>query len=272
MLTPRFKENYPGRDALTARNVALLALAALYAVMWAGGVISYFLKGGPPPGSEWAAPLFLFCAGLLVLLTEGKRELPAMLAVAGAGFAAEVIGSRYGFIFGEYRYTETLSPSLMGVPVAMTCAWLVLVVYINRMLSASGLALWAEVLLSALWMTSIDLVIDPLASGPLNYWLWEESGIYYGVPAHNFIGWLAVSLLIFLLLHAFTGPRRQPNRWALCVGLSIVIFFTLIALSVGFFLAAGVGVALCAIHVSIFKRRFARKSRRNPAAPGQVGS
>ncbi|HYP26576.1 MAG TPA: carotenoid biosynthesis protein [Blastocatellia bacterium] len=269
MIASGLKKIYPGREALTARNIAVLALALLYAVMWVGGVSTYLLEGGPPPGREWAAPLFLFCAGLLTLLTAGRRELPAMLAVAGAGFAAEVIGSRYGFIFGEYRYTETLSPSVLGVPVAMTCAWLVLVVYINRMLAASGLAARAEVLLSALWMTAIDLVIDPLASGPLNYWLWKDSGIYYGVPAHNFIGWLAVSLLIFLLLHALPGPGRQPNRWAPCIGLSIVMFFTLIALSVGFFLAAGVGAVLCAIHVSISARRFAGKSNRDIAAMRQ---
>lgn len=258
--------NFPGKEALSARNIALFALAFLYALMWAGGISSYLFDGGPPPEARWAAPSFLFCAGLIVLLTEGRSKLPVMLAVAGAGFASEVIGSRYGFIFGEYLYTETLAPRLLGVPVAMASAWLILVVYVKQMLSPFGLPAWAEVILSALWMTAIDLVIDPLAAGPLNYWRWKDAGVYYGIPAHNFIGWLAVSLLIFLLVRVLAGPRWQSNGRARLIGFSVVLFFTLIALSVRFYLAAGIGTALCAIHVLLFAGVFANNSKRRTAA------
>ena len=254
--------NYPRKEALSARNIALFALASLYAVLWAGGIGSYFFDGGPPPSARWAAPSFLFCAGLIVVLTEGRDKLPALLAVAVAGFAAEVIGSRYGLIFGEYLYTETLAPRLLGVPVAMAGAWLILVVYVKQMLSPFGLPGWAEVTLSALWMTAIDLVIDPLAAGPLDYWRWKEPGAYYGIPAHNFIGWIAVSLLIFLLVRVLAGPRWQPNHRARLLGFSVVLFFTLIALSVRFYLAAGVGAALCATHVLMSARPPANKNRR----------
>ncbi|HVF90017.1 MAG TPA: carotenoid biosynthesis protein [Blastocatellia bacterium] len=251
MIVSRFRKNYPSLAPPGAGNIALLALAVLYAVMWAGGISSYFFGNGPPPGAEWTAPAFLFLAGLMVVVSEGRRAIPLTLAVAGMGFAAEVIGSRYGVIFGEYLYTETLAPSLLGVPVAMAAAWLILFAYVKQMLAAFGLAGWAQVLLSALWMTAIDLVIDPLAAGPLNYWRWKESGAYYGIPAHNFIGWLAVSLLIFLLVRAVWGPGWQPNRWARFVGFSIVLFFTLIALSARFFMAACIGGALCAIHAAV---------------------
>jgi putative membrane protein len=254
MIVSRLRKNYLSAAAPSAGNVALLALALLYAVMWAGGISSYLFGNGPPPGAEWTAPAFLFLGGFLVLVSEGRRAVPLTLAVAGMGFAAEVIGSRYGLIFGEYRYTEALAPSLLGVPVAMAAAWLILFAYVKQMLSAFGLALWARALLSAAWMTAIDLVIDPLAAGPLNYWQWKEAGVYYGVPAHNFIGWLAVSLLIFLLIRALAGPDRQPDRWTRFVGFSIVLFFTLIALSARFFLAACIGAGLCAIHAAVSAR------------------
>jgi len=261
MIVSRFRKNYLSA-APGAGDVALLALGVLYAVMWAGGISSYFFGNGPPPGAEWTAPAFLFLGGFLVLASEGRRIVPLMLAVAGMGFAAEVIGSRYGLIFGEYRYTDTLSPSLLGVPVAMAAAWLILFAYVKQMLSASGLSAWAQALLSAVWMTAIDLVIDPLAAGPLNYWRWKEAGAYYGVPAHNFIGWLAVSLLIFLLIRALAGPEWQPNRGACFVGFSIVLFFTLIALSARFFLAASIGAGLCAIHAAVSARLSAHHGRR----------
>ncbi|GII82006.1 hypothetical protein Sru01_69880 [Sphaerisporangium rufum] len=47
-------------------------------------------------------------------------------AAAGAvllGYAAEWVGIRTGFPFGEYRYTDVLWPQLGGVPVIVALAW-----------------------------------------------------------------------------------------------------------------------------------------------------
>ena len=45
-------------------------------------------------------------------------------------------------------------------------------------------------------MVALDLLIDPLASGPLGYWIWEAKGWFCGVPLVNFFGWV----------------RRQPDH------------------------------------------------------------
>ncbi len=47
--------------------VLSFALIGAYALFWAGGLVSYVALDGPPAGSEWAAPVFLFLAAGLAL-------------------------------------------------------------------------------------------------------------------------------------------------------------------------------------------------------------
>ncbi len=225
--------------------LAILILA--YAVMWLGGVGHYVLAGGPPMNAPWAASVFLLLAGVIVAVTSAKPDLPGLFAAAALGFIGEVLGVRYGFVFSPYNYTAVLQPQLFAVPLVMFSAWMVLVAYVRQMLAGLNLPVWLEAVLAATWMTAIDLVIDPLAANQLGYWRWTKSGAYYGIPLHNFFGWFAVSLLIFSLVR----QRWRENVFVRYVGLSIVAFFSAIALSYGLLLAGAVGAALCFIHFQV---------------------
>ncbi|HKX31891.1 MAG TPA: carotenoid biosynthesis protein [Blastocatellia bacterium] len=234
---------------MSARKLVMVGLTGAYLLMWIGGVGHYVLLGGPPLDAPWTASLFLLLAGAVVVATSGKRELRALLTAALVGFAAEVLGVKYGFIFSPYRYTETLRPQLFGVPLVMLSAWMVLVAYTRQLWMKVHAPGWIGTWLAAGWMTAIDLVIDPLAANRLDYWRWVETGAYYGIPVHNFAGWLAVSLVIFSLV------RRpvEENRWARSVGLSIVLFFTAIALASGLILAGGIGIALSLVQLLVWR-------------------
>jgi bisanhydrobacterioruberin hydratase len=96
-------------------------------------------------------------------------------------------------------------------------------------------------------MVAIDLLIDPLAANSLGYWRWIETGAYYGVPARNFLGWFLVSFMIFGIVR----QHPQSDLWARSVGLSILLFFTVIALAYQLALAAGVGLALSLVHLAL---------------------
>jgi putative membrane protein len=212
------------------------ALIAFYALLWLGGVISYLLLGGPPADVAWTAPMFLTVAAALTLGFSPLREWPMLLTAAAIGFASEVMGVIIGIPFGGYEYTDTLYPHLFDVPVVMGAAWVVLFAYIRQMR--------LPLLLAAAWMTAIDLVIDPLAAGVLNYWTWNHPGLYYGIPWTNFVGWYAVSLVLFA---AARKPAAKNPRIA-WLGLSVVVFFTLIALGVTLFAAGLVGILLILLH------------------------
>ena len=233
------------------RKTVLMILLAVYALMWVGGIGSHIWFESTPRQTAWAAPTFLLLAGLIVIITSRRSELAPLLVASLLGFVAEVIGVRSGFLFGDYTYTDTLTPQLFGVPVVMASAWMVLVAYIRQALLILDLSAWVESLIAALWMTAIDLVIDPLAAGPLNYWQWAGAGAYYGVPARNFVGWFTVSLLIFGLNAVLFGRGGQSDSHAFMVGLSIILFFTVIALAHGLILAGIIGIALCLLHLAL---------------------
>ncbi|GIU76722.1 MAG: hypothetical protein KatS3mg004_3809 [Bryobacteraceae bacterium] len=223
------------------------ALAGLYLLLWAGGVVAHFLWRRTPAGAEWAAPAFLACAAAMVFLGEGRRR--AWLAAAGAGgFLSELIGVRFSALYGRYSYTGVLQPQLAGVPVVMACAWVILISYVKDRSGRLQLNPWAEVFVGALWMTAIDLAIDPVATLAVQYWVWHEPGPYYGVPLGNFLGWMLVSAALLAAGRHFSsgeearrGPLAQASHW---VGLSVIVFFGLLALAHGLWWPVAVAAVL----------------------------
>jgi putative membrane protein len=161
----------------------------------------------------------------------------------------------YGIPFGGYDYTETLYPHVLGVPVVMAAAWVVLFAYVRQMRTPP--------LLAAAWMTAIDLVIDPLAAGVLGYWKWHNAGLYYGIPWTNFAGWYLVSLVLFTL--ARRPAARNPGvKW---MGLSVVLFFTVIALGVGLASAGLIGLGLVGLHAAKMLRANRRSDQSTAPTP-----
>lgn len=261
------------RPRLPVRGVVLALVGAAYAVVWCGGVASHFLRGGVPDGQQWLASLFLLLAAALTLLgAAGAASLKRLAAGALVGFAAEFVGVRLGVPFGPYRYTEILQPQLLGVPVVIAAAWMTLAAYVKQILGPWRLPAPAECVAGAAWLTAIDLLIDPLAAGRLGYWRWLAGGTYYDIPAVNFAGWFLVGLPALLVL------RREsaPNLPARAAGLTVVLFFTLLAAAHGLRGAALVGLGLCAADLSaaLLKRRAAGRSkpeatrRPAPSPPG----
>ena len=232
---------------MNTRKVILTALVGAYVTLWVGGVSAHVLQGGPPTDAQWAATVFLLSAGLIVLVTASPANLGGLLAAAGIGFIAEYVGVSYGFLFGRYVYTGTLQPLLLGVPLVMACAWMILFAYVKQMLLPFKLSKLTEMTISGVWMVAIDLLIDPLAANRLGYWRWIETGAYYGVPARNFLGWFLVSFMIFGIVR----QHPQSDLWARSVGLSVLLFFTIIALAYQLALAAGIGLVLSLVHLAL---------------------
>jgi len=233
-------------------QTVFIGVSFFYLFLWAGGIFSYVMDDGPPAALSWTAPLFILMASLIVMTTSAVSETRLLLLGGIIGFTSEVVGVRYGLVFGGYRYTDVLSPNFLGVPLVMICAWLVLVGYVRQMLAGFRFPRWLLIVLASIWMTAIDLVIDPLAANALGYWRWFEKGVYYGIPSHNFIGWFAVSFLVFWSLR---GPVVK-NVWAQHTGLSIILFFTLLALIHGLVLAGLAGIVLILFHLIVVRTHF----------------
>ncbi len=207
-------------------SILLVAAVGLYAVLWIGGVVSTALWDDPPEGTGWAAPTFLYMASALIVLRAGRRNATLLLAIGLFGFGAEVLGESTGFPFGDYSYTDALGPALWDVPIALVSAWIVVTVFAVWILQRIDVPRRWWLLAGPLVMVAIDLLLEPVATGPMDAWVWEPAGGYYGVPAMNFFGWFLVSLPIFGLL---TAMRYHQTSGGL-VSSSVIVFFVLIAL------------------------------------------
>jgi len=239
---------------MKAPDATKVLLALAYALLWVGGVVSYAILDGPPEGTGWTAPVFLALAGALVFSVTRVSDWRWLAVGAGIGFLSELSGVAFGVPYSAYEYTGVLAPSFLGVPLVLAAAWLVLLAYVQQRVSMLALpGLWRPIAAAA-WMTAIDLVIDPLAAGPLGYWSWDSGGTYYGIPWVNFAGWFLTSLLIFLAV-----PRKfSPHLAARWIGGSVIVFFGLIAFALGYLLPGLAAVALVGLDIAV------QAARRHP--------
>jgi bisanhydrobacterioruberin hydratase len=214
-----------------------------YSLLWLGGVLNHLFLGGVEINLQWLGSLFLFLSGAILFLTVQKLGEAKMLAgFALFGFVAEVCGVYTGIPFGSYDYTDTLGWRIFGVPVVMSFAWMALILYVREMLLPFNLPRLREAALAALLITFIDLVIDPVAVNHLDYWRWENIGVYYNIPLTNFAGWFVTAFTAFCLFQR----QSEPNAWRFRLGLSIVLFFTLLAFIYKLYIPALIGCVLCA--------------------------
>lgn len=227
------------------------APAALYGLLWIGGVISYVAWGAPPENSAWTAPAFLWLAALIVMmaLPPGDRRLLGLCALLG--FLAEVAGVHTGFPFGGYTYTNVLFPLVLGTPIVMGAAWIILLAYVRHMGFPRKAGRLTGAAVCALWMVAIDLVIDPLAAGPLGYWTWVHPHGYYGVPWSNFAGWWMTAFLLFLI---YPAPEKAAKP-VLRVGFSTILFFTVLSMVYRMWLPVVAGLLLALLHLFFARNR-----------------
>ena len=134
----------------------------------------------------------------------------------------ESVGVATGWIYGPYHYTDQLGPLFLGlVPYLIPFAWF-MVSYPSLVIAETiighrsaedrwrGLRVAA---LAAVVMTAWDLVIDPIMV-KMGHWVWEVDGVYFGVPLHNYLGWLVTTFTIFILYQWLTGRQAHEGREA----------------------------------------------------------
>ncbi len=209
------------RPAAAAGRRAALALAAVAVLVQ----IAYPLLSGTALVVTTVASVLLFAASSLVsaTATHGARAALALVLGAGAvGLVAEAVGVRTGAPFGEYAYAGTLGPQVLGVPVVVPAAWMMMawptllagrcaVAALRRRLPATPAR--AAVPLAAWALAAWDLSLDPqmVAAG---HWSWAHPAPSLpgvpGIPLSNYAGWLLVALVIQALLHAAV-PRRARS-------------------------------------------------------------
>ena len=95
-------------------------------------------------------------------------------------WAIEAIGTATGFPFGSYSYTDHLQPQLLGVPLFIPLAWMMMLppswAVAQRLSSSKGKLVF--LVLGALAFTAWDLFLDPQMV-KWGLWVWDltDTGI-----------------------------------------------------------------------------------------------
>jgi uncharacterized membrane protein len=160
----------------------------------------------PGPGDIGFTLIFVSFSIVHCAACGGWKRTGIFFAVAAiVSYLCEEIGVRTSWVYGAYHYSGMLGPKLGHVPVLIPLAWFMMIYpswILARTLtrgvetrSAVGLA--GQAVIAAMVMTAWDTVMDPGMSAAGN-WIWEHGGAYFGVPLHNYFGWLLTTFLVYL--------------------------------------------------------------------------
>ena len=182
-----------------------------------GMQITYPLTNGSTRDAVTVAVVLLLAGASVVHagVMRGARWTVALVTVtAGGGFAVELLGTTTGVPFGEYGYANgRLGPAVAGVPLLIGVAWTA-GAYPAWCAAqrVTGGRRWPRLLLAAVGLAGWDLYLDPqmVADG---HWTWVQQGAGLpgvpAVPVGNYLGWLAVALVMAALLGLV--PSRVTN-------------------------------------------------------------
>ena len=157
-----------------------------------------------------------------------RRTLLFFVAATVISAAAELTGTKTGWPFGGYEYTSFLGPKLLGrVPIAVPLSWFYMgfasfvladaIVVACARRAPIARTLWSIVL--GTWLlVRWDLVLDPSMAAPnmqyIHFWVWHETGPYFGMPLRNLAGWFGTGLLFIAVgrLAWRERGRAAPSR------------------------------------------------------------
>jgi uncharacterized membrane protein len=187
-------------------------LAILLFILFALRLVAKWLRfatGWPIPSTGNVGYTLIFSGFALshCCASLGKRRTLAFFTISAiVSWILEEVGVSTGWVYGHYHYSNLLGPKLGLVPAIIPLAWFMMIY--SSWVIASALVgsttqdaserVLSRSIVASMVMTSWDTVMDPGMSRAGN-WVWETGGSYFGVPIHNYLGWLATTFIVYLL-------------------------------------------------------------------------
>lgn len=201
---------------------------------------------------EYAGATHIIFGALAMLafgiVTIGWRKTGIFAAISYAlSLTSELIGTGTGWPFGNYAYTDFLGYKVLGhVPYTIPLSWFYMgfASYLLGSVLAGRLGLrrqtfWA-LALGTWFLTVWDLVLDPAMAHEslrVQFWVWGETGPYFGMPVKNFIGWSLTGLLFMavsrILWRQDANLNSVPLLFPLAVYTANVVFAMVLSAGVG---------------------------------------
>jgi len=165
-----------------------------------------------------------------------RRAVWFLVITVVVSWLFEEIGVATGLVYGHYHYSMQLGAKVGAVPLIVPLAWFMMIYaswIVARVLMqgagnpTSRLSSIAVSLVASAVMTSWDVVMDP-GMAHQGTWVWEQGGLYFGVPFQNFVGWMLTTFTVYLLatvlLPRSEGSPRQAPLSRLYAGLPVLAY------------------------------------------------
>lgn len=236
------------------------------------GVIASNVMDTPVPLIPLIATL-LFATPALMALHRHHGTQPLLITFAFlAAFAliVEELAVATGIPYSHFVYSDLLGTSVINVPLATPISFFALAIgayayaviayntYYNntKELTTQQRAFIATI--GALILVLADLILDPAAT-TLGLWIWEVPGLYYGVPAINFLGWAATG---FVATYALTYLLSKPHP-ALTRSLQLIVAYWVgVNAGLGLMIPAALGAILSVAAFHAYRKASTPRSRR----------
>jgi putative membrane protein len=184
--------------------------------------------------------VFVFLAAFLLVgerLLGWRRTAVFFLTSWITAFVCEYSSTRVGIPFGFYYYTgSTVGQELyiadvpfmdsLSFTFLLFSSYCLALVFLLPSVARAGqrrvqLVLdpkirtsWSSLLLTATFLTVIDVIIDPVALRGDRWFLgriygYPDPGVYFGIPIMNFVGWAVVGV-VGLGMYFFVDRRLLP--------------------------------------------------------------
>jgi uncharacterized membrane protein len=203
-------------------------------------------------GHVWLAMAVL---AAVLWLRAGARWLVPFALMYAISLASELAGTTWGIPFGTYRYSDLLAPMWLDrVPVVIPMSWFFMAVPSYALAAAAGLRPALRIAAASLVLLGWDLALDPAMSYATRYWLWGESGPYYGMPWLNLFGWYVTGVALAAVL-AWRGAEQWTSR--ISPGWWLAFYGANLLLPLGMCAAAGLWGAVLATLVVLGAAGFA---------------
>ncbi len=166
------------------------------------------------------------CFAAMILWLGWKKGLIGIIILSIYAISIETFAIITGFPYSPFHYTDMIGMKLFNyTPFTVPFAYVPLFlgcIYLASLRFKDYLKL---VIASALLVLVSDLILDPAAVS-LNFWVYEYSSIFYGVPLQNFLGWILTGIIAAVIgLILFGKELKDFKPPAMVSSLFLIISF-----------------------------------------------
>lgn len=242
----------------------------------------------------FAGPTYVVLGALSALsfigARTGWRKATILAATASLlALGAELAGTSLGLPFGDYEYSGLLGYRILGlVPFPIPLSWFYMLIaslaIVARLMAADDdrRTRWTWASGAGLLMVAWDVSMDP-AMVRTGHWHWGSgdmfrgapgwleafftTGVFYGMPLGNWLGWLLTATLIARVMTAILPPtliqtRLSASPFLPALYLANGVMPVALCLRDGFWWAAAAGALAMLLPVAWSQRGRGRRRMR----------